>query len=150
MAPNAKLFGCGGLHRRSSFVACRCNRFSAATACEIKHGSASLLNTSQSLAGGVALSRDTASATPLANWAGNLRYSTGNVLYPTSVEQVQHIVRKYDKLRALGTGHSFNTIADSEHNLLSLRALNRVVSLDRSANTVTVEVGMKYGELAPY
>src|SRR5205823_8757535 len=34
--------------------------------------------------------------------------------------------------------------------LLSMRALNRVVSLDRSANTVTAEGGMKYGELAPY
>jgi xylitol oxidase len=116
------------------------------------------LNTSASLAGGVALSRATACApatrlapaTPLANWAGNVRYSTGNVLYPASVEQVQQIVRKYDKLRALGTRHSFNTIADSEHNLLSLRALDRVVSLDRSANTVTAEGGMKYGELAPY
>jgi xylitol oxidase len=82
------------------------------------------------------------------NWAGNVRYSTGNVLCPTSVEQVQQIVRRYDKLRALGTGHSFNTIADSEHSLLSLRALNRVVSLDRSANTVTVDGGMNYGELA--
>src|SRR4029079_16817190 len=85
-----------------------------------------------------------------ANWAGNLRYSTGNVLYPTSVEQVQEIVRKCDKLTALGTRHSFNAIADSEHNLLAMQALNRVVSLDRSANTVTVEGGMKYGELAPY
>jgi xylitol oxidase len=85
-----------------------------------------------------------------ANWAGNVRYSTGNVLYPASVEEVQQIVRKHDKLRALGTGHSFNTIADSEHSLLSLRALNKVVSLDRSASTVTVEAGMTYGELAPY
>src|SRR5437764_6109584 len=87
---------------------------------------------------------------PLANWAGNVRYSTGNVLYPTSVEQVQQIVRASDKLRALGTRHSFNRIADSDRKLLSLRALNRVVSLDRSANTVTAEGGMKYGELAPY
>jgi len=84
-----------------------------------------------------------------ANWAGNVRYSAGNVLYPTSVEHLQQIVRKYDKLKALGTGHSFNTIADSEHNLISLRALDRVASLDRSANTVTVEAGMTYGELAP-
>src|SRR4029079_2882107 len=78
------------------------------------------------------------------------RYSTGNVLYPKSVGEVQQIVRECDKIKALGTRHSFNMIADSEHNLLSMQALNRVVSLDRSANTVTVEGGMKYGELAPY
>src|SRR5919204_3991408 len=102
------------------------------------------LSTSAALAGGVALSRGTACApatspatgSPLTNWAGNLRYSTGNVHYPTSVEQVQQIVRKSDKLRALGTRHSFNTIADSNRNLVSLRELDRVVSLDRGANTV--------------
>src|SRR5204862_7618239 len=130
----------------------------AAPACESSMDRRADLKTSASVAGGVALSRATACAaarrpapaTPLMNWAGDVRYSTGNVLYPTSVEQVQQIVRKYDKLRALGTRHSFNRIADSEHNLLSLRALNRVVSLDRNANTVTAEGGMKYGEVAPY
>jgi xylitol oxidase len=116
------------------------------------------LSTSAVLAGGVALSRTTgcaratkpATGVPLTNWAGNLRYSTGNVHYPTSVEEVQQIVRKADKLRALGTRHSFNTIADSTRNQLSTRALNKVVSLDRSANTVTVEGGIKYGELCGY
>ena len=116
------------------------------------------LSTSAALTGGVALSRATgcapdirpATESHLTNWAGNLRYSTGSVYYPASVEQVQQIVRKCDKLRALGTRHSFNTIADSNRNLVSLRALNNVVSLDRRANTVTVEGGIKYGELCPY
>jgi alditol oxidase len=88
--------------------------------------------------------------TPLTNWAGNVRYSTGNVHYPHSVEQVQDIVRQTPKLRALGTRHSFNRIADSTRAQLSLRELNRVVSLDRSANTVTVEAGMTYGALCQY
>ena len=116
------------------------------------------LSTSAALAGGVALSRTTACArsskpvagTPLTNWAGNLRYSTANVQYPNSVEEVQQIVRSADKLRALGTRHSFNTIADSNRLQLSTRALNKIVSLDRSANTVTVEGGIKYGELCGY
>ncbi|MEP6846648.1 MAG: hypothetical protein ABI861_11615, partial [Panacibacter sp.] len=34
----------------------------------------------------------------LKNWAGNLTYSTGNVYYPGSVEQVQQLVKKYEKL----------------------------------------------------
>src|SRR5205823_5464030 len=116
------------------------------------------LSTSAGLTGGVALSRAAACApatkpatgSPLTNWAGNLRYSTGNVHYPISVEQVQQVVRQCDKLRALGTRHSFNAIADSSRNQLSLRALNRVVALDRGSNTVTVEAGMKYGELCGY
>lgn len=116
------------------------------------------LNTSAALAGGVSLARAAAcapatrpaAAVPLTNWAGNLRYSTGNVHHPRSVEQVQQVVKQCDKLRALGTRHSFNTIADSNLNLVSMRALNKVVSLDRGANTVTVEAGMKYGELCGY
>jgi alditol oxidase len=86
----------------------------------------------------------------LKNWAGNLTYSTGNVFYPKSVEEVQQLVKTHSKLKALGTRHCFNTIADSKDNLISTKEMNKVVSLDTRANTVTVEGGIKYGELAPY
>jgi xylitol oxidase len=86
----------------------------------------------------------------LKNWAGNLTYSTGNVFYPTSVAEVQQLVKQHGKLKALGTRHCFNTIADSRDNLLSTSKMNKVVSLDPALGTVTVEAGIKYGELAPY
>nr|WP_294944977.1 FAD-binding protein [uncultured Mucilaginibacter sp.] len=86
----------------------------------------------------------------LHNWAGNITYSTGNVQYPKSVDEVQAIVKKLPKLKTLGTRHCFNTIADSKDELLCTRDLNKVVSIDREAQTVTVEAGIKYGELAPY
>jgi len=86
----------------------------------------------------------------LKNWAGNLTYGTGNVFYPKTVEEVQQLVKKHSKLKTLGTRHCFNNIADSRDNLLSTRELNKVISLDTKAHTVTVEAGIKYGELAPY
>ncbi len=86
----------------------------------------------------------------LKNWAGNLTYSTGNVFYPTTVEEVQQLVKKHRKLKALGTRHCFNNIADSKDNLLSTQKLNKVISIDETEHTVTVEGGIKYGELAPY
>ena len=86
----------------------------------------------------------------LQNWSGNLTYSTGNVFYPKSVEEVQQLINKHDKIKALGTRHCFNTIADSKDNLLSTRDLNKVVSIDKQNHTVTVEGGIKYGELAPH
>ncbi|WP_317132029.1 FAD-binding protein [Rufibacter hautae] len=70
--------------------------------------------------------------------------------YPTSVEEVQTIVKNCQKIRALGSRHSFNQIADSGENLISLALMASVVSLDRVANTVTVEGGKRYGELAPF
>jgi len=91
-----------------------------------------------------------AQAPRLKNWAGNLTYSTDNVQYPKSVGEVQQLVKKMSKLKALGTRHCFNTIADSKDDLLSTKELNKVVSLDAKAHTVTVEGGIKYGELAPY
>lgn len=53
----------------------------------------------------------------LKNWAGNLTYSTGNVFYPKTVEEVQQLVKSHTKLKALGTRHCFNTIADSKDTL---------------------------------
>ena len=111
------------------------------------------LKTSSALVGGSVLSKlagCTPGKEPLTNWAGNLKYSTGNVHYPKTVDQVQEFVKRCDKLRALGSRHSFNTIADSTENQVSLKELNKVVSLDKAANTVTVEAGMKYGELCQY
>ncbi len=85
----------------------------------------------------------------LQNWAGNLTYSTDNVFYPSSVSELQSLVIKTDSLRALGTRHCFNTIADSQFNLISSNKLNQFISIDETRKTVTVEGGIKYGELAP-
>ena len=86
----------------------------------------------------------------LKNWAGNLEYSTNKIDYPKSVEEVQQLVKKYKKLKVLGTRHCFNTIADSKYNFVSLRNMNKVVTLDANAKTVTIEGGMRYGELCPW
>lgn len=86
----------------------------------------------------------------LKNWAGNLTYSTNNVYYPGNVNEIQSLVKKCNKLRGLGTRHCFNTIADSKYNLISSEKMNNILSLDKINNTVTVEAGIKYGELAPY
>jgi len=86
----------------------------------------------------------------LKNWAGNLEYSTSKIDYPKSLEEVQQLVKKYSKLKVLGTRHCFNTIADSKYNFISLREMKKIVSLDANAKTVTVEGGIKYGDLCPW
>ncbi len=86
----------------------------------------------------------------LKNWAGNYQYSTDKVHLARSVEEIQKLVKKHDKLKVLGTRHCFNGIADSTANLLSLAQMDRVVELDAKARTVTVEAGIRYGNLCPY
>lgn len=93
---------------------------------------------------------DSTKTDKLKNWAGNIEYSTDQVFYPDSVERVQALVKKCNQFRALGTRHCFNTIADSKYNLISTRDMNRILALDVTARTVTVEGGIKYGALCPY
>ncbi len=94
----------------------------------------------------------TASPAPakLTNWAGNLEYSTAKVAYPETVEQVQAAIKQADKLRALGTQHCFNKIADSPHQLVSAKKLDKIIGLDAAKKTVTVEAGVRYGTLGTY
>ena len=87
---------------------------------------------------------------PLTNWAGNLIYSTRQLIQPSTVAELQAVIEQSNKLRVLGTRHSFNSIADSDSLLLSSAGLNRLISLDRKNNTVTVEAGIRYGELCGY
>ena len=93
---------------------------------------------------------DAPPAGQLTNWAGNYRYSTDNLVTLDSVEKVRSYVRDHDSMRALGTRHCFNGIADSPHALVSLKPMDRVISLEPKASTVTVEAGVNYGRLGPY
>ena len=86
----------------------------------------------------------------LTNWAGNLEYSSQQLTQAMSLAQVQNFVRKHEKFKVLGTRHCFNNIADSKDELLSVRQMDQVVSIDGKAKTVTVEAGISYGKLAPY
>ena len=85
---------------------------------------------------------------PRENWAGNLTFSTNRLYSPASAEEVRHVVMSCAKLRALGSRHSFNRIADSTQNQISLLKLDEI-TLDEQARTVTVGAGVTYGKLAP-
>jgi len=86
----------------------------------------------------------------LKNWAGNIEYGTDHLYSATSVEQAQEFVRKHARLKVLGTRHCFNHIADSTDDFLSLRSIDKVLSLDAQARTVTIPANMSYGQLSPY
>ncbi len=69
------------------------------------------------------------------------------MLQPASVTEVQDAVRSVSGMRALGTRHSFNGIADSAAAQVSTLQL-KDIKLDADAHTVTVGSGLRYGELA--
>jgi len=89
------------------------------------------------------------SSAPRTNWAGNLTFSTDRIYSPSSLEEVQQVVKHCSKLRALGARHSFNSIADSTANQISLASFEEM-TIDAKSHTVTVGAGVRYGQLAPY
>ena len=86
----------------------------------------------------------------LKNWAGNLEYGTSNLHAVRSLDEAREFVRKQSKLKVLGTRHCFNAIADSSHAFLSLGEMDGVLALDTEARTVTVDAGLRYGQLCPH
>ncbi|MET0767078.1 MAG: FAD-binding protein [Aeromicrobium sp.] len=81
------------------------------------------------------------------NWAGNLTSRSTTLHEPGSVEELQDVVRRSTRLRALGSRHSFNPIADTDGDQVSVAHLPAVVDVDEAAREVTVSAGLRYGEL---
>jgi xylitol oxidase len=81
------------------------------------------------------------------NWSGHHTFSAARFHHPTTVEQIQEVVSRSRKLRVLGSRHSFNDIADSAEDLISLEQLAPVLAFDHERQTVTVNAGITYGQL---
>jgi len=83
-----------------------------------------------------------------ANWARNVVFGATDLRTPSSVGELQEIVRGSDEVRALGTGHSFNRIADTTGVLVSTSGLPPVIEVLPRGSAVKVAGGVRYGELA--
>jgi xylitol oxidase len=83
-----------------------------------------------------------------ANWAGNVTFGAEHFHRPSSVPELQSLVAASQRARALGSGHSFNRIADTPGDLVSVAGLPRVIEIHTANAAVTVSAGLAYGELA--
>ena len=86
---------------------------------------------------------------PERNWAGTVTFTPANVLEPRSMTELLDVVRTSRNLRALGSRHSFSTIADAS-TLVSLARMPTDMTLDPGRRCVTVSAGVTYGTLARY
>ncbi|MBP2325228.1 xylitol oxidase [Kibdelosporangium banguiense] len=82
------------------------------------------------------------------NWAGNITYRAGKIHRPSTVGQVQSLVAGSGRIRALGTRHAFNELADTTGELVSVGDLPRVVEVDSAAAQVKVSAGLRYAEFS--
>jgi xylitol oxidase len=82
------------------------------------------------------------------NWAGNLTFSAAEVHRPATVADLRTLVAGSRRAKALGSGHSFSDIADTDGTLIDVSALPPEIDVDSAARTVRVAVGVRYAELA--
>ncbi len=82
------------------------------------------------------------------NWAGNYTYGATALHAPETVAEVQALVRHAGKVRALGSRHSFNAIANSPGTLISLARFDHTPVVDATRRTVTIDGGSRYGQFS--
>ncbi|WP_330460541.1 FAD-binding protein [Streptomyces sp. NBC_00820] len=92
----------------------------------------------------------TQSTRAVTNWARNITYTAAEFHRPDTLDALRTLVAGSAKVRVLGSGHSFNRIADpgGEGVLLSLAGLPPETDVDTAARTVRVAGGVRYAELA--
>jgi alditol oxidase len=78
-----------------------------------------------------------------------VRFTPARYHEPESLAELQSIVTGAERVRALGTGHSFNAIAATPGDLVSLRRLPPVLEIDPAGRTVRVSGATRYGDLGP-
>ncbi len=81
------------------------------------------------------------------NWAGNVAFRAARAHRPASLAELQAVVAGASRVRALGTGHSFNRIADTTEDLVSVAGLPPVVEVDSARRTARVSAGLRWGEV---
>ncbi|MGW4025223.1 D-arabinono-1,4-lactone oxidase [Streptomyces sp. NPDC005009] len=79
------------------------------------------------------------------NWGGNVSVRPARETSPASVDELAAAVRRAAEdgmpVKAVGTGHSFTSIAATDGLLIRPHLLTGIRHIDRAAGTVTVEAG---------
>jgi xylitol oxidase len=88
--------------------------------------------------------------TELRNWSGTYRFTARQVIAARTIDDVRRAVAAGGRVRALGTRHSFNDLADNGATLVTVTGIAPDPVLDEASRTVTVGAGASYGALAAW
>ena len=82
------------------------------------------------------------------NWAGNVEFGASRFEEPTTLAELQALVAREPRIRAVGTAHSFSDIADTSGVHVSVARLAGDVEIDADRQVARVPGGLRYGDLA--
>ena len=85
------------------------------------------------------------------NWAGNQQSKPFRIERPASESEVVEIIRQAvmnkQRVKVVGSGHSFTGIAVPDEVMIDLTRLNQVCNVDRSGGLITVQAGIVLSDL---
>lgn len=91
------------------------------------------------------------SATTWTNWAGTATASPERSVAVRDTDHVAELVSRAagrgERIKAIGSGHSFTGIGVTDGLQLTMRAMKRVLNVDQASRRVRVEAGITIGEL---
>ncbi|MHA6511335.1 D-arabinono-1,4-lactone oxidase [Tessaracoccus sp. Z1128] len=86
---------------------------------------------------------------PGSNWSGNVLYRAQRVAEPTSIAELQDLVKSEERVRVVGSRHCFNDIADTDGVQVSLGLVETAAPLRIGEGTFRVPAWLRYGDLIP-
>jgi xylitol oxidase len=84
------------------------------------------------------------------NWSGTYEYRAESVEAPTTIAEVQQLVARSPRIRALGTRHSFNDIADTDGVLVTTTEIPADFAIDEERRVLAVGAGTRYAAVATW
>ncbi|MEM6317812.1 MAG: D-arabinono-1,4-lactone oxidase [Bacteroidota bacterium] len=85
------------------------------------------------------------------NWSGTVHWNPKEIAYPTTEAEVQQIVLRAannrQKVRVIGTGHSFTALCQTDDILISLDNYQGLISVNKDLEQATVKAGTKLNYL---
>ena len=84
------------------------------------------------------------------NWSGTYEYRATAVEAPRTIAELQEVVARSPRVRALGTRHSFNDLADTEGVLVTATEIPPDFAIDAERRVVTVGAGTRYAAVATF
>ena len=82
------------------------------------------------------------------NWSQNVTYRASEQLHPADLAELQDLVARHDRVKALGSRHTFNDIADTDGVQVVLDRMPHHLEVDADQHLVTSSAGLTHSELS--
>jgi FAD-linked oxidoreductase len=100
----------------------------------------------KAIAASSAAATSAAKAAHWSNWSNGQQANAANIVYARSEDDIVDTVKSAREVRAFGGSHSFSAVVPTNGTLISIDAMNGVISHDDATKTATMWAGTRLGQ----